>query len=366
MVDVSSTASARVIQGIPNDWDEWLTTRETDAGFHQSSAWAEITAALNDAKSYVLTVEDGRNRVGGMLVSLRPAKYRSWAHLGRTWIMGRGRGVLECLGGPLLGGADPAATLANLLEQFDRLARALGIGYLRFTTVPPADWVTNPNIAEVFGRFNYRLEPWLTSIVDLSPSESELHRNIRQSARKGIRKSREADLSVVLCRTLDDYVQDFCKPYHEAVAADGRWRPEGAREAQRWLIDRGRHYRFFVVKDGTGTVHATLGTMSYNGMATEILSTRTLAGRQTNLPAQDLLHWEVMLAHRTAGDRYFNLAGYRAMPRDDKEAGIRRFKEKWGGREVPYPEFIRGDRPFLVRAVLDGLRRRAAKRSAGA
>jgi hypothetical protein len=365
-VDVSAAITAPAVQGMPDDWEDWLAARGTDAGFHQTSAWAAISAALNDAKSYVLTVEEGGRRIGGMLVSFRPAKYRSWAHRGRTWLMGRGRGLLECIGGPLLGGADPAATLADLLEQFDRLARRLGVGYLRFTTVPPADWVTNPAIAEVFARFNYRLEPWLTSIVDLSPSESDLHRAIRQSARKGIRRCREAGLSVVPCRTLDDYLRDFCTPYHDAVAADGHWRPEAAREAQRWLIDGGRHYRFFVVKDGGGAVHATLGTMSYNGMATEILSARTPAGRQANLPAQDLLHWEVMLAHRKAGDRYFNLAGYRATPRDDKEAGIRRFKEKWGGREVAFPEFIRGDRPFLVRAVLEGLRRRAEKRGASA
>jgi hypothetical protein len=364
VIDVPATAGAPAIQGMPADWDDWLAARGTDVGFHQTTAWAAISAALNDTRSYVLTVEDEGRRVGGMLVSFRPAKYRSWAHRGRTWLMGRGGGLLECLGGPVLGDADPAATLAALLEQFDRLAQVLGVGYRRFTTVPPADWVRDLAIAETFGRFNYRLEPWLTSIVDLSPGESDLQRSIRQSARKGIRKSREAGLAVVLCRTLDDYMQDFCKPYHEAMAAEGRWRPEGAREAQRWLVDRGRHYRFFVVKDSGGAVHATLGTMSYNGMATEVLSTRTLAGRRANLPAQDLLHWEVLLAHKKAGDRFFNLAGYRAAPRDDKEAGIRRFKEKWGGREVPFPEFIRGDQPLPVRVVLDGIRR-LRRRGAG-
>ena len=56
-----------------------------------------------------------------------------------------------------------------------------------------------------------------------------------------------------------------------------------------------------------------------------------------------------MLFHKRAGDRYFNLAGYSPAPANEKEAGIRRFKEKWGGDERSVPTFTWTREPPLLR-----------------
>jgi hypothetical protein len=348
---------------IPADWDEWLAAQGLGAGFLQTTAWADISAAISATTSYALTVEEGGRRLGGMLVSLRPARHDSWSRGVKTWLMRRHRGTLECFGGPILVGANRAAILERLIAQLDALAVRLGIRHLRFAALPPlAGWADAPETTEIFRRFRYRLEPWLTGIVDLASPEDALRRNLKQAARKGIRKSQEAGLTVSLCDSAQSYLQDFCAPFYEALAADGRWRPEHAREAERWRIDGGRHFRFFVAKDRSGAVHGTLGTFAFNGVATEIMSCRSLLGRNANLPAQDLLHWEAFRAHKAAGDRYFNLAGYSPSPRDEKEAGIRRFKQKWGGRELFYPEFVRGERPALVQAAVRWMEMRQRER----
>ena len=108
-----------------------------------------------------------------------------------------------------------------------------------------------------------------------------------------------------------------------------------------WNIDGGRHYRFFVAQDANGRVLATLGSYRFNRLATEIMSHRTDASFEENLPAQDLLHWHMFKAHKSAGDRWFNLAGYSPDPGNHKEAGIRRFKKKWGGREVSVSKYYK-------------------------
>jgi lipid II:glycine glycyltransferase (peptidoglycan interpeptide bridge formation enzyme) len=105
-----------------------------------------------------------------------------------------------------------------------------------------------------------------------------------------------------------------------------------------------------VVEDSGGNVHAVLGTYCYQGIVTEIMSGRTNFGKSSNVPAQDLLHWEAMLYHKRSGDRYFNLAGYSPNPANEKEAGIRRFKEKWGGREISVPSYTLIHEPRYVRA----------------
>jgi lipid II:glycine glycyltransferase (peptidoglycan interpeptide bridge formation enzyme) len=76
--------------------------------------------------------------------------------------------------------------------------------------------------------------------------------------------------------------------------------------------------------------------------------------QQEKIPAQDLLHWELMLRSRQLGCRAFDLAGISPDPATPKEVGIRRFKEKWGGEYVEYYTFERNVVPFskqLLRAV---------------
>jgi hypothetical protein len=95
-------------------------------------------------------------------------------------------------------------------------------------------------------------------------------------------------------------------------------------------------YTWFVALDESGDPVGTLGTYRHAGVATEVMSARDPGFA---LPSQDLLHWEVIRHHRDAGDQLFDLAGFAPEPADPKEAGIRRFKEKWGGRVVPAPRY---------------------------
>ena len=81
------------------------------------------------------------------------------------------------------------------------------------------------------------------------------------------------------------------------------------------------------------------------------MSGRTSVGRACNLPAQDLLHWAAFQRHKNAGDRWFNLAGYSPAPINAKEDGIRRFKAKWGGREIAIPQYTRDDPPLRFRLL---------------
>jgi hypothetical protein len=345
---------------IPSDWDEWLTAQGGAAGFCQTSTWARIHAAVNRASSFALSVIEGGERRAGMLISLRPpgpVRFLSKPWL-RNAIAGRYGGALECFEGPVLPRSNPESLLSNLLRQVDILASTLGIRSIRFSGLPPMSGLADANsVADVFRSFNYRQVPWQTAVVDLSATEVELLGTFRQAARKGIRKCIESGLSVTQCVTHEEYVRDFREPYYAALAAEGKSIPLEFHDLAQWEIDGGRHYRFLVAKDGAGQIHATLGTYTFNGVATEIMSGRTLVGKVHNLPAQDLLHWEAFKIHRAAGDRWFNLAGYNPVPRNEKEGGIRRFKQKWNGLEISAPQFFRSIDPPYVRAVSKIIRR---------
>jgi hypothetical protein len=333
----------------PGDWDEWLVACGPEAGFLQTSSWARMMHARLCAVSYVLTVEHAGARLAGALVSHVPAGMasRDWLRRGKAWVEGRGNGELICLHGPVLLNGDKREALAALLAQVDALRARVGVGQVYFSGQPVlADWGDARAIASVFSRFRYREVPWLTSVVDLTQPEEKLLAGFKHAARKGIRKCVEAGLSVRAAQGYDEYRRDFYDPYIESLGTGPRPMSPGDR---RWWQSGGRHYRFLVAKDGAGAVHATLGTYAFNGVATEVWSGRTAAGQKANVPAGDLLHWEAFRIHKAAGDKWFNLAGFSPEPRDAKEAGIRRFKEKWGGREVPVPQYLRGHVPLVAR-----------------
>lgn len=347
---------------IPAGWDDWLAAQGTRAGFCQSATWARIHNAVNDARSFVLTSEEEGERKAGMLVSLRPYDLpiaSPWSRL-RAFVTGRLNGTLECFEGPVLSTPTGMTHLRVLLRKLDALSSRLGVRMIRLGGVPPlAGWGDNPEASALFFEFGYRKISWLTSIVDLAPTEEALQRSFRQSARKGIRKALEGGLSVSQCKTEDDFVRDFRSEYYAGLLAEGHASRGDLRDIEMWRIGAGRHYRFLTAKDQSGVVHATLGTYSFNGVATEIMSGRTPAGTVANLPAQDLLHWEAFRIHRAAGDRWFNLAGFNPTPGDAKEIGIRRFKEKWGGREVAVPQFVRERDPMPIRLARQIFRRSA-------
>lgn len=336
---------------LPPDWHEWLASQGSLAGFCQTSMWAAIHSAVNGAASYAISVDRDGARVAGALISLRPASLKTMNVMDRVRlrIAGGASGTLECFEGPVLPIGNVQDFLADVLLQVNALAKRLGVNHIRFTGAPVlAPWAGSEDASRVFQEFGYLETRWLTNVVDLAQDEETLRRNLKQAARKGIRKSLDAGLSVKLCESRDEFFGTFCKAYYEdADSAD-----ESSIEFRNlafWEADSERSYRFFVVKDSGGNVHAALGTYSYNGVATEILSGRTAFGKSSNLPAQDLLHWEAMLYHRRSGDRHFNLAGYSPNPVNEKEAGIRRFKEKWGGREIAVPAFVRLREPGYMR-----------------
>lgn len=260
-------------------------------------------------------------------------------------LKGRG-GVLECFGGPVIHADAQAHALDRLLEQTDDLANRLGAAQVTFSAPPAtARWPSEPDVAGIFAARGFACTPWVTALVDIARPDDAMLASFRQAARKGIRRCRELGITVRACRDAADYVENFSRPlFATRRALEITTRPE-IEERHWWDLDPDRHYRYFVASDADGCILGTLGTYRWNGVATEIMSERTLPAREAHSPVQDLLHWHAFQAHRELGDQLFDLAGFNPAPADAKEQGIRAFKEKWMGRQVAIPRFERRSEP---------------------
>ena len=98
------------------------------------------------------------------------------------------------------------------------------------------------------------------------------------------------------------------------------------------------HCTFFLTQH-SGLSIGGAGLRHFNGQAhlfTPIYSSRA---REQRIYAGDFLNWEMMRWCHERGLSIFDLSGVSPSPISAKEAGIRRFEDKWGGTEVEYPVF---------------------------
>lgn len=306
------------------EWDRWLAACGPEADFLQTSHWALIDSAANARSSRVIAV-------GGIAAALvsHPAE---------------GGGELRCLHGPVLRDPDAIATVDEIIDSVHKIASMMRCTSVRFIGRPPLSAADIDALACRFRRHGYSSVPWSTSVVDLRRTEADLLAGCDRAVPKALRRAEHAGVRVRLCEDSESFEGEF-------LAAFCSVRPDYDPEIGRAMfsLDAGRAYRFYVAVDEAGVALATLGTYRFGGVATEVMSVRTAVARRSGVPAQDFLHWRVMRDHRDLGDSWFDLAGHAVVPASPAEAGIRRFKRKWGGCEVPSPTLARDLRPPPVR-----------------
>jgi hypothetical protein len=295
------------------EWDAWVAAAGLEGDFLQTSYWAQIDKAANGRDACAVRVGEVGVLVGRQADS---------------------RGALSALHGPVFA-TNELGSLSALLAGLETLARELGAREVNLVGRPPCSRVSARDIAAILIDCGYSETPWRTSVVNLERGDEDLLRSFDRAVGKAVRRCERAGVSVVICDR-DVFERKFLSAFAEANPDYDR-----RRDLSAFVADGGRHYSYRIAVDKEGTVLGTLGAYRFGGVGTEIMSARTAAGRLSELPVQDLLHWETMRWHRDQGDVWFDLAGHTPVPSSPKEAGIRRFKLKWHGDEIDSPIFTK-------------------------
>ena len=74
----------------------------------------------------------------------------------------------------------------------------------------------------------------------------------------------------------------------------------------------------------------------FNNYINEWGVARTPQDSDNRLYSQELLKWKIMEWGIENKFRYYDLTGVNPEPKDEKEAGIFKFKQKWGGELMLY------------------------------
>lgn len=327
----------------PIGWDQQLYSAQREAGLGQSLFWARVLHRVDGVEPLFLTVEDNQELLGQLLLFRKPPfdrKTRRRLSRLSAWRMGA-QETLEWLDAPVIHTPQLAAEILGvLLEWIEAYARERSIGIVRsLGWAGTSRFLNDPETLQVFDARGYLHSGWATLLVDLTASEDQLWRNLDHAARKSLKRCEREGVKVRRIADFEDFVEKYYTPYVMTEKAYGR-RANPLNVAQvMFEEDTEKYYSYFVAESAERETLATLGMYSFNGVTTEIASALTPIAFERKIPAQDILHWEMMKYAKAQGCHTFNLGGVAPEPHDVKEAGIRRFKEKWGGQYVEYYRF---------------------------
>jgi hypothetical protein len=331
----------------PSWWDHVLSKARGEAGLCQSAYWARLLKRLDGARPLYLEVPSSGELPSALLLAMIKVPWdrakRKRRRGFRELVLRRNPAWIEWIDGPVLFSGDQderSRAIQSLLDWIENCAASERISLLRSPGMArTSEWCSEGEMEALYLKNGYHVSHWATYLVDLTLPRDELWKKLSHSARKAVKKARSLGLRITKTRTFDE----FCNRYYGSYI---RFEEEAGREAHPLdaaLLareeDQEGYYHYYVAEDSHGEVLATLAMYLFNGTATEIVSSLSSRAARESLPAQDLLHWELICDAQGAGCRLFDLAGVNPSPGDVKERGIRRFKEKWGGAYRVYGQF---------------------------
>lgn len=328
----------------------------TDAGFLQTTYWADLIRLVEQGRPLYLEVWQGNDMVASqMLIRRIPFdRNRGKARQGfREFVFGSVNGWLDLCGGPLFHVPEHAMTaLMEILGWITTYAERERLRGIQFHGFPPCSKLaSDPTVSQVFKSFGFNVSPWATYLVDLTREDDAMWSQMEHAGRKAVKKAMREGVRVVRIDSWEEFVEKYYIPYGACAQKSEQQVLKLPLARMGWDHPSRRFYRYYCAVDTRGTTLATLGMYFFNGVATEIMSALTAEAFEKKVPAQDLLHWEMFLEAKRMGCHTFDLAGVNPAPATPKEEGIRRFKAKWGGRYVEYYRFSKEYPNLLKRAA---------------
>ena len=338
-IEVTSTVN-------PVWWND-LLQRVPAGTIFQTTHWAAYWASYLGAAPQFLVVREGDRVVAQLLVlemlkgheSLRGSIAAPLVPLLRPLLK-----VLTWREGPVIyDESRREEALRMCLREVQRLAKARGVTRLEEAYLPLAQ-PCNGMEQQVFSEFGYAMERRATVRVNVHQPLEQLWDHLEKDvARTPVRKAQRQQVVVRQLRG-----REGLDVFYGLVVA---WRREHGFPP--YAFDRyvkmasafERHCAFFLAEH-QGEALAGAGLWHFNGQAHLFPPVQSRSARQRSIYAGDYLSWEMIRWCQMQGLLIYDLSGISPAPTSEAEAGIRRFKEKWGGEVIEYPVFTQLLKPI--------------------
>jgi hypothetical protein len=328
-----------------NDADAWngeLSASSTGR-IQQTVQGARIRWSMDGQRPFFLRARCGDETAGQLYMHrgfVHPDLLQ-WAQpLLKTAFMHRLFGVVSWFGGPVVHRRDRyEEVLRAFLAQVDDFCIRRDVAMVRNATPAfcgnESDW---DRIDAIFAEFAYRKKERATIALAVDADQKALWSGLSKEARQKVRKADRQGIRVFQ----DNSAAGLERYYQVRLQTAGR---NGLRPPSRSSIlavepvymGDGMCKLFLAEHEG----HVVGGQLLvvFNGYVQLAGICYSDRARQLKLACNDLLQWEVIKWAQDSGHRHVDWSGFTPNPTSEKEAGINRFKEKWGGEVVHYHDY---------------------------
>ena len=329
----------KVHKKCPEGWDEFNLRAGGEANILQSLYWANVIRMLDAAEPFFITFEHQGKTIAQALVLKRYFFNRESRR--KIFFLP----YLECLDGPVIIDPDHAVSAIEEITEFAvKLGKQCLATHIRFEPPHTSRWISDTGMARVYQNFGFKVNNWATYLVNLRSPENEILEKVDKKAREKIRKASRMGVKI---RKIND-PEDFILNAGEVFRAGGVKKAHSFSTARViFEEDKKGFYHYYLAYDKKNRNLAVIGMYVFNNVATSISSSLSPVCRQERIPAQDSLTWNCILEARRMGCHTFDMAGVNPNPQTPKEAGIKQFKEKWGGKYVEYNFYFKDLLPVL-------------------
>lgn len=181
---------------------------------------------------------------------------------------------------------------------------------------------------------NFQTLEWATSLIDLKKPIDELYNNIKKnSGRKNIERAIKKGVTVEEIN--EKNLVEYHKVRNEFKEQLGEETFDFQKTLDWWQLVKPIGYSGFLAKKDNVPIAGLLFSY-FNKIIVEAGIARSKIDVQEKLYPHDLIKWKIIEWGNKNKMKFYDLSGYNPYPQNAKEEGIKRYKEKWGGKQFPY------------------------------
>ena len=320
-IEISETA--------PDGWDERVKS-VPEGTIYQTTMWAEYIKNCLEGKCFYMTIKNNGNIEGLLLLELCSLYSKNTCHNPYTKIVFLFKKFLKTVrwmyGPIILNKKNKVVIMAHILDGVDEFASRFGVYSISHAT-SPMHGEDNSDLENLFKRHFYTISAQGTFLIDLNLPEKTVWGKIKKSARKNIKKT---SVSIQIEQLNSE---GKIREYALLASKDKKLKTSITfRNCLRaWNIFRkGSNIEILLAKHREKYVSG-ITILSFNGILTEAGIARSRYEKLRKIYPQDSIKWSVIQFGLSTNKRVYDLMGVKMFSTTSKDAGILRYKKKWGG-----------------------------------
>jgi hypothetical protein len=308
-------------------WERFVLD-SSDAWLYHTSLWRAAAASAGKDRSFGLVNENGVLRAIIALQSERIPEIRQ-APLRR--IYNYRSGLARAFGMAESEKAELDAAAVRAIRHVGRCSGALLVNWELPTMAP------GPDVPEtsVLGRFGFKIRSVPAKVLDLTQTEAALWKEYRKGCKSAVKKAQREGVHASCASDAAD-VEIFSALHAETMQSVGSQPRPAGHFSRLWnTLSPGGHCEVLLARLSSGTPIAGTMTMSWKGAA--YYHAAASAQMHRDVGGNTLLVHEAILRSRARGDQTFHLGPTPLREQvDEKTYLVGRFKNQFGGLEVPW------------------------------